>query len=97
MREEQEIRRITEGDTIAVTTLRDFVLRMLRHDALYDVVLERMAFHAERDQLDAVGLAAVLPELIGDVLEVGTKEDWIAVAGILIEDFRDARGEGAAR
>jgi hypothetical protein len=70
---------------------------MLRHEALYDVVLERMAFHAERNQLDAVGLAAVLPELIGDVLEVGTKEDWIAVAGVLIEDYRDARGEGAAR
>lgn len=96
MREEQEIRRIAEGETIPVTTLRDFILWALRHEALYDVVLERMAFHADRNQLDAIGLAAALPELIGDVLEVGTKEDWTVVAEVLIEEFRDARGGGGA-
>jgi len=89
MDETTQVRRLTPGDTITVEVLRDFLLSALRHDALADAVAERMAFHARRGQLDAIGLAAVLPEMIGDVLHVARKEDWVALAGSLIDAARD--------
>jgi hypothetical protein len=91
-----EVRRIGADDAIPVTVLRDFLLGALRHDAIHDVLFERMDFHAARRQLDADGLAAVLPELIGDVLAVASKEDWIALAEILIDSYDDAAGEEAS-
>lgn len=86
---QDDVRRIAVDDAIPIALLRDFALTALRHDAIYDELIERMAFHAGRGQLDAIGLAAVLPELIGDVLEVVTKADWVAVAEALIADFRE--------
>ena len=91
-----EVRRIGAGDTIPVTVLRDFLLSALRHDAIHDELFERMHFHAARRQLDAEGLAVVLPELIGDVIAVASKEDWIALAGVLIDAYDDAAGEEAS-
>lgn len=85
-----EIHQIADEDVIPVDVLRDFVLHSLRHDAIRDVLIERMTFHAERDQLDAVGLAAVLPQLIGDLLALVTSEDWTEIAEELIADLRKA-------
>jgi hypothetical protein len=79
------IRRIAGEDVIEVGVLCDFILHALRHYAIADVLIERMVFHARRGQLDAVGLAAVLPELIDDVLAVATKEDWATIAEALID------------
>jgi hypothetical protein len=89
MNERTQVRQITAGDTITVDVLHDFIMAALRHDAIADVLVERMAFHARRGQLDAVGIAAVLPELIGDVLDVATNEDWVALAEALIDAARD--------
>jgi hypothetical protein len=86
---EQGIRQIAGDDVIEIGVLRDFILQALRHEAIADVLIERMVFHARRHQLDAVGLAAVLPELIGDVLAVATKEDWTTIAEALITAARD--------
>jgi hypothetical protein len=97
MNERTQVREFMPGDTITVEVLRDFLMTALRHDAIADVLIERMAFHARRGRLDAVGLAAVLPELIGDVLHVARKEDWLAIAEALIDAARDdlpGRGEG---
>jgi hypothetical protein len=89
MNDGTQVRQITAGDTITPEVLRDFILAALRHDALTDAVVERMAFHARRGQLDEVGLAAVLPELIGDVMDVARKEDWVVLAEALIDAARD--------
>lgn len=89
MTETTQVRELSPGDVITVEVLRDFLFTALRHDAIADALVERMAFHARRGQLDAVGLAAVLPELIGDVLHVARKEDWTAIAEALIEAARD--------
>ena len=86
----EDIRRIGSDDTIAVDVLRDFLMQALRHDAIRDVLIERMAGRAERGRLDAHSLSALLPELIGDVFDVATDEDWMAIADVLIEDMREA-------
>jgi len=90
-----ETRRITEGDEIPVAVLRDLLFGVLRHDALHDALIERMDFHARREQLDPEGLSAALPEMVGDVLAVATRDDWLAVAEAFVEGFRDATGEEA--
>lgn len=89
MNERTQVRQIAVGDTIPVEVLRDFLLAALRHDAIADALVERMAFHARRGQLDAVGLAAVLPQLIGDVLHAARREDWLAIADAAIDAARD--------
>lgn len=84
------IRHISTDDTVPVNVLRDLLMRALRHQAISDVVNERMASRAEQGSLDAHSLSAVLPELIGEVLDAATSEDWIATAEVLIEDMDDA-------
>src|SRR4051794_8880314 len=91
---EADIRRIACDDAIPVSILRDFILQALRHDALRDELLERMVLRADRGELNAHGLSALLPELIGDVLNVATNEDWTAIAELLIEAAEEAREEG---
>ena len=91
----EDIRRIGSDDTIPVGVLRDFLMQALRHDAIRDVLIERMASRAERGRLDAHRLSTLLPELIGDVFDVATNEDWMAIADTLIEDMREALLEEA--
>jgi len=70
-------------------------MQALRHDAIRDVLIERMASRAERGNLDAFSLSAILPDLIAEVLVVTTSEDWTAIADVLIEDMREALLEEA--
>ena len=91
----EDIRQIGSDDTIAVGVLRDFLMQALRHDAIRDVLIERMASRAERGNLDAFNLSAILPDLIAEVLVVTTNEDWMAIADVLIEDMREALLEEA--
>lgn len=86
---DQHIRRISREDTIPISVLRDFLLQALRHDAIGDVLIERMASRAERGSLDVHGLSALLPELIDHVLDAASNEDWMAIADLLIDDMRD--------
>jgi hypothetical protein len=97
MRPGEDIRRIGSEDSIPVDILRDFLLRALRHEAIADVLIERMASRAERGNLDAFSLSAILPDLIAEVLVVATNEDWLAIADALIEDMREALLEEAER
>lgn len=92
---EEETRRIASDDTIPVGVLRDFLLRALRHEAIADVLIERMASRAERGNLDPFTLSAILPDLIAEVVVVTTNEDWMAIADVLIEDMREALLEEA--
>jgi hypothetical protein len=86
----EDIRRISSDDRIPVAILRDFLMAALRHEAIADILIERMAFQAERGELDAHRLSAVLPELIPQLLDVATNQDWMAIADALIEDMREA-------
>jgi hypothetical protein len=95
MSTEHDTRWISAEDTIQVKTLRDFVLQALHHDAIRDELIERMAVWAENGRLDVDYLAAFLPGLIDDVLGVTVKEDWMAIAALLIEDMRESLLEGA--
>jgi len=70
-------------------------MRALRHDAIRDALIERMASRAERGNLDAFSLSAILPDLIAEVLVATTHEDWMAIADALIEDMREALLEEA--
>jgi hypothetical protein len=92
------IRRLSGGESVSTEVLRDFLIRALRHDAIADVLLERMVFFWDCRQLDPEGLAIALPDLVNDLLEVVGKEDWIAIAGLLIEDFHlEVERPGALR
>lgn len=91
----EDTRCIAAGETIPVAVLRDFVLAALRHDAISDVLIERMVSRAERGRLDAHSLSALLPELIDDVLGAAAAEDWLAIADALIEDTRESLLEEA--
>lgn len=95
MNTEAGIRRIASDDAIPVCVLRDFLLQALRHPAISDVLIERMAARAERGTLNAHSLSAVLPELIGEVFDVANNEDWMVIADALIEDMREALLEEA--
>lgn len=90
-----DIRWIACGDTIPTALLRDFLVRALRHDAIRDVLIERMALRAERGRLDPGSLAVLLPQLIADVLDVATNDDWTAIADGLIEEMRESLLEEA--
>ncbi|MGH2973580.1 MAG: hypothetical protein ACRDLL_01745 [Solirubrobacterales bacterium] len=91
----EDLRWIGRDDAIPVGVLRDFLLQALRHDAIADVLIERMVSRAEAGQLNAKGLSALLPELIDDVLGVSSNEDWLAIADALIDDAREALLEEA--
>lgn len=95
MSESAENRRIAEGETIPAGVVHDFLLAVLHTDAIYDVLLERMAFFDDSRQLDPEGLAILLPELVAGVMDVVGKEDWIVVAELLIEEFHEIGGGGA--
>jgi len=82
-------RRIGSDDAIPVAVLRDFLLQVLRHEAVADVLIERMVFRSERGSLNAHNLSAVLPELVTEVLVAATDADWLAIADLLIEDMRE--------
>lgn len=97
MSERPEIRRIADGEMIAVSVVHDFLLAALHSDAIFDALLERMAFFDDSRQLDAEGLAVLLPELVAGVMGVVGKEDWIVVAELLIEELHEMRGGGAER
>jgi hypothetical protein len=91
----EDLRWIARDDAIPIRTLRDLLLQALRHDAIADVLIERMVARAEAGRLDAHSLSVLLPELIGDVLDAAAKEDWLAIADALIEDTREALLEEA--
>jgi hypothetical protein len=91
----EAIRRIGSEDTIPVGILRDFLMQALRHPAISDELIERMAARAARGTLNAHSLSAVLPELIGEVFDVADNEDWMVIADALIEDMREALLEEA--
>lgn len=89
-----DLRRVGPEERITGALLHDFLLSALRHDAIHDAVIERMAFFADCGQLDAEGLAYVLPELVGELLAVVDKADWIILAEVLIDAYRDAESGG---
>ena len=91
----EDLRWIARDDSIPVATLRDFLVQALRHDAIADVLIERMVSRAEAGRLDAHSLSALLPGLIGDVLDAAANEDWLAIADALIEDARESLLEEA--
>ena len=91
----EDLRWIARDDAIPIRTLRDFLLQALRHDAIADVLIERMVARAEAGRLDAHSLSVLLPELIGDLLDATANEDWLAIADALIEDTREALLEEA--
>ena len=61
MKPSEELRVIAGEDAIPVRTLRDFILQALRHDAISDVLIERMVSRAERGRLDAHSLSVFCP------------------------------------
>jgi hypothetical protein len=88
-----DAREIGGGDRISEAVLRDFLLTCLRHDALHDVVIERIDEQATEGDLDISRVAALLPRLHGELLAVVRCPDWIYAAGALIDAYRDATEE----
>lgn len=94
MRPETDFRQLA-SDTIPAGVLRDFIHQALRHDAIRDVLIERMVSRATKGRLDAPGLSPTLPALIAEILDAATAEDWLEIADALIEDTREALQEEA--
>lgn len=94
---EREIRQVASDDAIPARLLRDFVLQALRHDAIRDVLLERMVFRAEGAGSMLMVCPPSCPDLIAEVLDATACEDWIEVADALIEDTREALQEEVER
>jgi hypothetical protein len=92
-----EVRGIADGDAIPVDVLRDLLLTCLRHDALRDVVTERLDLLAKEGRLDVSIAAEALPEMIGDVFGVIDREDWRHVSGALTDAYLDASREEVPR
>lgn len=90
----RDVREVEDGDRISEAVLRDFLLACLRHDALHDVVIERIDELATDGDLDTSRVAALLPRLHGELLAVVRCPDWIYAAGALIDAYRDATEEG---
>jgi hypothetical protein len=91
---ERDVREVGDGDTISAPVVRDFLLTCLRHDALHDVVMERLDILAREGGLDISRVAEVLPELHAELLRVVRSPDWIYAAGALMDAYSDAAGEG---
>lgn len=87
-------REIEGGDRISAAVLRDFLLTCLRHDALHDVVVEKIDEQATEGDLDISRVAALLRRLHGELLAVVSYPDWLYAAGALIDAYRDATEEG---
>ncbi len=88
-----EVREVEDGGRISEAVVRDFLLACLRHDALHDVVVERIDAMATEGQLEISRVAALLPRLHGELLAVVRCPDWIYAAGALIDAYRDATEE----
>jgi hypothetical protein len=93
----RDVREVGDGDRISEAVLRDFLLASLRHDALHDVVVERIDDLASERELDISRVAALLPRLHGELLAAVRVPDWTYAAGALIDAYRDATEEGVTR
>jgi hypothetical protein len=91
------LREIKGGDTIAASVLRDFLLTCLRHDALRDATTERLDALAREGRLDISLVAKMLHEEVGNLQAAVEYQDWLYVAGALMDAFRDAAGEEGGR
>jgi hypothetical protein len=89
-----DLREISDAESIPASVVRDFLLTCLRHDALHDVVIERIDELANERDLDIPSVAALLPRLHEELLAVVRCPDWIYAAGALIDAYRDATEEG---
>lgn len=88
-----DVRAVGDGDTISASVLRDFLLICLRHDALQDVVMERLDLLARQGELDIPRVAKMLPGLHAELLGAVRSPDWVHAAGALVDAYRDAAGE----
>lgn len=102
-----EVRRIAGGDATPVPVLRDLIFTCLRHDALHDLIVERLDLLARMERLDLLPdeeepdlprrLAGALPDLIDELLRSARYEDWVHVAAALTDAYHDAAGAGEVR
>ncbi|MBS1885992.1 MAG: hypothetical protein JSU06_02290 [Actinobacteria bacterium] len=92
-----DVREVGDGDKISGAVPRDFLLTCLRHDALHDVVVERLDDLAKDGHLDISRVAKLLPRLHEELLAAVRTPDWIYVAGAMIDAYRDATEEGGPR
>jgi hypothetical protein len=91
------VREIAGGDTISASVLRDFLLTCLRHDALRDAATERLDALAGEDRLDITLVAKMLREEVANLQAAVRFQDWLRVAGVLMDAYRDTAGEGVGR
>ncbi len=91
-------RQLASGDTVSADLLRDFLATALRHDAIRDVLIDRVVAAIEGlhsiDRLRFRRLGSELPGLIADVIDAADPADWQAVAERLIEESRETMDEG---
>ncbi len=91
------LREIDGGDTIAASVLRDFLLTCLRHDALHDATTGRLDALARKGRLDISLVAEMIRDEVGNLQAAVEYQDWLYVAGALMDAYRDAAGEEEGR
>ncbi len=84
-----EKRTSEQGNVFSVTTIREFLLAALSHDAVTDAVDAMLYEHVFLGRLHQSVITENLRPLIMEVLEVATPADWQYVSAKLIEDARE--------
>ncbi len=84
-----EKRTSEQGNVFSVTTIREFLLAALNHDAVTDAVDAMLYEHVFLGRFHQSVITENLRPLIMEVLEVATSADWQNVSAKLIEDARE--------
>lgn len=85
-----ETRTSERGDVFDASTVRNFLLKALDHDAVIDRVNELLFDYATTGRPHPSVITESLKPIITEVLDVATYEDWDSVASALITDAREA-------
>jgi len=85
--------RPTDRGPIAAALVRDFIAKVLAHDAVADEVAELLYEYLTRDDRDPGVLARPLRDMLVEIIDhAATGEDWHAVCTQLVANACDALG-----
>lgn len=90
-----EKRTSEQGNVFSVTTIREFLLSALSHDAVEDAVNALLFEHVVEGRIHPSVITENLRPLITEVLDVATSEDWHYVSCKLVEEACEALGKPA--
>jgi hypothetical protein len=92
-----EMRETDGGDRISVKVLREYLIWVIHHDAVYDNANDLIFDHVAGGYLHPAVAVVALRELVSETIEAATVEDWHAVFDALVSDARESVPELGSR